>query len=216
MDLAPDGAMRLFVVGVSKTEVTSRIDTGTLGGLREARDVDLAKTMASLDSYAFDVSNAFNAVHTTGFGQDGQTGRPLFTVPSAQTGAASTMALEASLAGHPERVGASAATSDLPGGNTIALKLAQLADTTAFGGSTLADRFAAMAMDIGLRKGNADGELELRTDTLAVADSLADAANGVSIDEEMVDLTRYQRAFEASSKVLRTADELLRTLLESF
>jgi flagellar hook-associated protein 1 FlgK len=72
-----------------------------------------------------------------------------------------------------------------------------------------------MASDVGFRKNAADSEVRLRTDTLAVAESLSDGANGVSLDEEMVDLSRYQRAFEASSKVLRTADELLQALMEA-
>jgi flagellar hook-associated protein 1 FlgK len=43
--------------------------------------------------------------------------------------------------------------------------------------------------------------------------SLRDSASGVSVDEEMVDLTRFQRAFQASVQVLHTADELMQSLL---
>lgn len=216
MDLDPAGKMRFYATGAARTEITSRVDTGTLGGLREARDVDLDKTLSNLDSYAFDVANAFNAVHATGFGLDGSTGQPLFDVSATQTGAATSIGLSSGLVGHPELVGAAGATSDLPGGNAVALQLANLADTPAFGGQPLADRFASMATDIGFRKTNADAELTLRTDTLSVAETLESSANGVSIDEEMVNLTQYQRAFEASTRVLRVADELLSHLMESF
>jgi flagellar hook-associated protein FlgK len=37
----------------------------------------------------------------------------------------------------------------------------------------------------------------------------------VSIEEEMANLTQFQRAFDASAKVMRTADELLQTLLQA-
>jgi flagellar hook-associated protein 1 len=216
MDLDTNGGMRFFVTGAAKTEITSRIDGGTLGGLREARDVDLKKAIADVDAYAFDVANAFNTVHATGFGSDGGTGRALFTISATQAGAAATLTVNAALVGHPERVGAADSAGSLPGGNAIALKLANLADTQVFGGKTLADRFASIVTDVGFRKNNADAELELRTDTLAVAESLSDSANGVSLDEEMVNLSQYQRAFEASSRILRAADELLQTLMESF
>ena len=216
MDLAPNGAMRFFVSGATKNDVTSRIDTGMLGGLREARDVDLAKMRDKVDAYAFDSANAFNAVHSTGYGTDGVTGRNLFVPPATQKGAAALMAIDPSLVDHPERIGAAASTAELPGGNGVALKLGELGTAAAFGGSTLADRFADIAMDIGLRKSAASAESQLRTDTLAVAEQLEGSSNGVSLDEEMVDLAQYQRAFEASAKVLRTVDELLKTLMESF
>ncbi len=217
IDLDPQaGSMRFHVTGAVQTEITSRVSEGTLGGLREARDVDLAKLRGDVDAFAFDVANAFNAVHATGFGLDGATGRPLFTPPASKDGAAASMALNPDLVGRPDRVAAAGSAGDLPGGNATVLTLGGLAQTPAFGGATLVDRFAAIATDVGFRKASADGDAELRTNTLAVAQSLSDGASGVSIDEEMVDLTRYQRAFEASSRVLRIADELLDGLLKSF
>lgn len=216
MDLDNDGAMRFYVHGAAKTEVTSRIDTGSLGGLREARDVDLAKTKSNLDSYAHDVANAFNAVHSTGYGTDGGTGRNLFAAPTGVAGAAKAMRVDPAVHGQPSRVAAADAAGSLPGGNKIAQAMSDLADKTAFGGSTLVDRFVGLATDVGFRKAAADSELQLRTDTLGAAESMSESANGISLDEEMVDITRYQRAFEASTKVLRTVDELLQGLMESF
>lgn len=216
VDLDANGAMRFFATGATKSDITSRIDTGVLGGLREARDVDLAATRDKLDAYAFDVANAFNAVHTTGYDSTGATGRALFVPPAAQKGAAVLLEVDPSLVGHPEHVAAAGSAAELPGGNGVALRLGDLGSAAAFGGWTLADRFAEMATDIGLRKASANAETQLRTDTLAVAEQLESSANGVSIDEEMVDLAQYQRAFQAASKVLRTADELMQTLMEAF
>ncbi len=216
IDLDPSGAVRFYVTGASKNEVTARVDTGTLGGLREARDRDVARSIEELDAYAFDVANAFNAVHAAGFGTDGATGRSLFAISATEGGAASTIALEPSLVGHPERVAGADASGTLPGGNAVARELAGLADRPVFGGATLPDRFASMATGVGFRKASADAEVSLRTDTLAVAESLSESANGVSLDEEMVNLSRYQRAFEAQVKILRAADEMLASLMESF
>ena len=40
-----------------------------------------------------------------------------------------------------------------------------------------------------------------------------DSVSGVSIDEEMTDMVKYQKAFEASARLVTTVDEMLDTIL---
>jgi flagellar hook-associated protein 1 FlgK len=40
------------------------------------------------------------------------------------------------------------------------------------------------------------------------------AVSGVSSDEELINILKYQRGFEAASRLIVTADELLQTLLD--
>jgi len=40
-----------------------------------------------------------------------------------------------------------------------------------------------------------------------------DALSAVSLDEEMIQLMRYQHAFSAASKLLTVSDEMLNTLI---
>ena len=37
---------------------------------------------------------------------------------------------------------------------------------------------------------------------------------GVSLDEEMSDLVKFQKAFQASAKLINTIDEMLATVLD--
>ena len=47
----------------------------------------------------------------------------------------------------------------------------------------------------------------------AQVEAMREAMSGVSLDEEMVALTKYQRAYEAAGRVLSTVDELLQDLM---
>ena len=213
LDLDASGKMRVTVQGASTIDITARLDSGTLGGLREARDVDLAAAQGGLDAYAFDVANTINAVHVTGFGSDGIDGRPLFAVSATKAGAATTIAIDPGMVGRPELIAAAGSVAELPGGNSGATALAALAESDSFGGTSISNRYATLAGDVGTRKANAEAEKSLRDDTLALATSISESASGVSLDEEMIDMSKYQRAFEASSKVLQTANELLGNFL---
>lgn len=211
------GALKIEVVrpGGSTTDVTSRIDQGSLGGVREVRDVELPKTQSELDQYAYDFARAVNAVHMAGYGLDGVGGRGLFTQPAQVSGAARAMSVDATIVGHPERLAASESANALPGGNGAAVALAQLAAQPLNGNGTPSDRYASLVGNVGAAKASADSDADLRQGTLAHAEALRESGAGVSLDEEMVDLTRYQRGFEASLKILQTADGLLDNLLKS-
>ncbi len=105
-------------------DVTSYVADGSLGGIKEARDTDATSTLNQLDQYAYDLSNAFNAINASGYGTDGTTGNNIFVAPASVTGAAKAMALDPGIIGKPEKIAASSTAAGLPGGNDLAVKLA--------------------------------------------------------------------------------------------
>jgi len=202
--------------GGSTIDATAFMDEGVLGGLHEVRDSDIPAAQQALDQFAFDLSTTLNAVHALGFGLDSATGRNLFAAPAVVAGAARAMALDPTLVDRPDRLAAAASAADLPGGNDVALRVAGLASRALAGGTVPpADRFGAIAVGVGVRLQSATAEEQLRADTVQQAETLRESASGVSLDEEMVNLSRFQRAFEASTRVLRVADELLDTLMKT-
>jgi flagellar hook-associated protein 1 FlgK len=197
-------------------DVTSWLNgAGSLGGLVEARDGALASAQTSLDQLAFDFANAYNTVQTAGFGLDGVSGRKLFDVSATATGAAASIALSVDVAGFPDRIGAASTAATVPGDNRNALDLAALETATVMsGGETVDGALGSLITSGGLSVQAARDEVDARSAVEAQAKSARDSISGVNSDDEMVALTQYQRAYEAATKVVQTADEMLQTLLQ--
>ena len=62
------------------------------------------------------------------------------------------------------------------------------------------------------RAANIDAEANL--DLLNHGLNLRESVSGVSVDEELVELQRAERSFQAAAKVISTADQMLQTLLD--
>jgi flagellar hook-associated protein 1 len=208
----PAGTMRLMMNRQqgSPIDVTDHLTGGQLAGLKEVRDTDATAVLSRLDQLASDVGNAVNAQHMAGFGADGSTGNALFS----GTGSAATIGLDAGMVGHPEKVAASSSAAGVPGGSGNAVALAGLSASPIVGGTlTAADAYGGLVGDIGQRKAQAAQDSEMRSAMQSQAEAMRSSNEGVSVDEEMINLSKYQRAYEAASKLVSTADTLLQELM---
>ena len=136
---------------------------------------------------------------------------------SGPAGAANSIALDPLLDGHPERVAAASDATALAGDAGNAVLLSGLADQPIANGGTrtAVEAYSDLVGDVGQRKQSSAQSADLRSGILAQVSSMRDSVSGVSMDEEMVSLSRYQRAYEASSKLIQTADQLLAGLIQS-
>ncbi len=216
-DPALGGMRRLDVVDRSglAMDVTASLRQGRVGGLLALRDDTLASVASRIDALAYDLATSFNAVHAAGFGLDGGTGRDLFTPPVTVAGAALGLSLAPGMAGNPHFVAAAADATTAVGGNANLLALVDLADAdlAGAGSRTFAQEFASILADVGRASarqqlGVAQGEVQL-----AQLQALDDAQTGVSLDEELMDINRFQRAYQAAARIISTLDELYQTVL---
>ncbi len=215
IDLAGDGSLRLLASrdGGSQTDVTRFLTGGTLAGVKEARDVDIFNVTTKLDQLVFDVASSVNAQHASGFGLDAVTGRNLFDVGPTASGAARGIRLGAAVAGNPNAIAAASSALSLPGGSANAVLLSDLWKTPLTGGRTAAEAYGDIVGGIGQRKQAIAQAVETQHAIRDQIQSMREQMSGVSLDEEMVSLTKYQRAYEAAGRVLSTVDELLQDLI---
>jgi flagellar hook-associated protein 1 FlgK len=213
--VAASGAMQITAKlnGGGPMDITRGLTEGTLGGLREARDTDMAGSLSQLDQFAFSFANAVNSVQSAGAGLDGVSGRALFTPPKKVAGAAAMFSVDVAVADDPGAVAASSTAAGLPGGNDAAVAMAQLASISMGTGGTPATQWGEITAQMGTAVQAANADATTRTDTLELAQNLDSSESGVALDEENVNLTRFQQAFEASLRVLQVTDQLISNLM---
>ncbi len=66
---------------------------------------------------------------------------------------------------------------------------------------------------VGLEAGKARLDAEQSEGLLAQAKSIRERISGVSIDEETANMVKFQHAYEASAKVMQTANEMFDTVI---
>ena len=197
------------------SDVTSTIKGGALGGALEARDVDVPAYLAELDQLAYDFSTAVNAQHQAGYGLDGVGSRNFFDPLATATGAAATLSISADVDGDPYAIAAATDPAGVPGDNTNAIALSQLADQlVAKGGTmTVGEAYATIVGEVGVSIQTATDSVSMRKSTISSIETIRDSQAGVSLDEELTNMIAFQRAYQASSRVVSTVDELLKTVI---
>lgn len=197
------------------TDVTRYLTGGTLAGLKEARDTDLVQISNNLDNFAYGIATSVNAVHASGYGLDGVSGRALFSITPTADGAARAIAVSSDVANNPNAIAASSSATALPGNSDNAVLLSALSTQPAVGGRSPSEAYGDIVGDVGSRKQSAADDASTRASVADQAKQARESSSGVSLDEEMVALSKYQRAYEASSKVITTVDQLLGELMNT-
>lgn len=204
---------------------------GQIGARVEVLAKDLRTIEAQLDDVARAVAQGVNEVHKEGQYADGQSGQGFFAgEPTSGRVTAGTLRLDPTLTvdrlavAYVGEAGSGEATTFSPLNGENALRLADLRRT----GIELVHVVAGKEV----RTTSTPAEwLNRVTSTLASGASAAlaaaetteisvtslraqrESANGVSIDEEMIELVKFQHSYDAAARVISIADEMLNTLI---
>ena len=182
---------------------------GSIQGTIISRDGAVVDLQTGVNTLANLLISQVNSVHASGFSLTGTTGANFFSGTNA-----ADIGVNATLLNDPSFVQA-AGVSGASGDNQTALALAQLAQTkhAAFNNQTFNQSYGQTVAAFGQELSTVNSQLG---DQEAIEDMLLrqrDSLGGVSLDEEMTDLTRFQKAFAASARLITTVDEMLDTLV---
>jgi len=210
------------VGGGASSDVTATIggtdnSLGEIGGTLQVRDEIVPGYLAKLDEMARQLVTNVNSQHSSGYGLDGTQND--FFDPAKTTSA--DIALNPTLTTNKiAAAGQDPTTVSGPGDNKSAFALAQLKSgsfsftvdgkTTS---ATLSSFYNGFVSSVGIDTENAANSTAQNESFLRQLNALRESNSGVSLDEEMANLIKYQRAFEASAKVINTASEMLDTVM---
>lgn len=207
-----DSVDRLVVVTSPTLNVTFASDGGpaTVGGrigaLVELSNVTLPAIRADLDAVAVGLRDTVNAAHQAGYDLDGNAGLAFFV----GTGAGD---LDVNPAVGGRQVAASASGQPADGNNAVSVAATRTAP--AVGGATVTEALNAFAGRLGAHAAAARASLDAAGAVLeGMRRERADVAS-VSLDEELADMVRFQRAYEAAARVITTIDEMLDRLVNN-
>lgn len=103
------------------------------------------------------------------------------------------------------------------GDNRIAQAIADSATNTrkALNLSTLENYYASMVGEVGTTTKAVKENKSFLEDLLRQLQTIKDSISGVSLDEEMANLIKYQQAFTATAKILSTVEDMFEALISA-
>jgi len=204
-----------------KVEITSGAIGGHLNSLTE-----IEGRMEELDTFAKGTAYAFNKIHSN----DGA-GLDFFVFDGEQT--SGKLRINEAILGDESKVATGKKLDSPAGDGSRALALAHLRtskfdfnnydnntydiDTMKFSStssaSTIEGAYGDIIIKIGIKTEYATNMVDNQTAVMAQLSNRRESVSGVSIDEEVTNLLKYQRSYEANSRVINTLNEMLDTLI---
>lgn len=232
-----------FTTKGNTSVITSDVTGGKVGAKLRLRDTEIQGMRDKLDDLAAGLIIQFNNVHSAGTDLNGNTNlrffdpdnatvlgaTPVGTIDAARyQGLAGAIRLSTDLEGSPgvfdpTRLALSGTGS--VGDNSIAIAMANLRTTTSVidadrdgdatndNSETFEKFFNTALSETGRTVRNANDALDTQIALLEQAEVRREQISGVSLDEEAVHLSQFQRAFEASSRYLNVINQLTAEIL---
>lgn len=202
------GGPLLEVLDWQGDRVTAKLKQGRLGALLELHNQILPYYQQQLDQFAQTFADRVNAQLAAGLDLNGQPPVMDLFQYDPLTGAARTIQVTSIT---PEQIAAAAAGQ--PGGNGNAIALAALATSEEINGYTFSEFYGELAAHAGRALAQAQAQQQRQQLLVAQARDFQEQVSGVDLNEEAAALMDYQRAYQATARLLRVLNDLSEVVL---
>jgi flagellar hook-associated protein 1 len=200
--------------------VAAGLTGGQLKGLLDAYSTTLNPAVAGsmpakLDKLAISLHDAVNAQHAAGFDKNGTAGGLFFA--GATITSASQLAINPAIVNNPSLIAASSTSAGAPGDSSNMLALFAIRSAAAPTGSTLGstfdDYYGGIISGLGLAAQTANRDVDTADTVVNTLEDRRSQVSGVSLDEEMTNLVKFQHAYSAAGRAMSTLNDMLDTLV---
>lgn len=188
---------------------------GNLEALLESYNRVIPHYQEALDSLVYRLVDAVNRQHQAGVGLDGSTGNNFFQALPGQNRAAASFSLHTDIRDNLSRIAAASLPATGPGNGANALNIAGLRAELVMSSDTATfhDYYRSMIAGLGVEGREAARMHQAMQAATEGFRARQDAVAGVSLDDEMLSLVRFQHAYTAAARYLSTLDSMLELML---
>ncbi len=201
------------VIRWSGTDITKEFKDGKLGGYIKGINL-INDTITKLNNFTTEFATAINNQQQAGFDLNGNPGTALFV---DENGGPIVDASNITVGFEDPELIAASSDATFPDSNNENIKaMIALEDTkiAGLGDKTFSEYYTSeIVTPIGTEANRTENMIATTTE---IRDSLEQQLNEISAvntDEEFINLTKFQRAYQASAKVVSVTDELIQTVL---
>ena len=178
---------------------------GQFGGLISVDNDVIKPTFATLNSLVADLADDMNGALQSGFDLNNDPGEALFTYnPLNPLGT-----IEINPAITTDKLGFKDSSTSGPGDNS---NIANIVASMAGKG----DKFTLLVGDLAITSKQNLNSITTATNLSENAIAARDSYSGVNLDEEAANLMHFQQMYSANAKVISTADQMFKSLLQMF
>ncbi len=194
--------------------ITDQIKGGSIGGALDIRDQFIEDLKSTNNELANQFAIEVNKAHIEGVDKNGKPGVLFFDLLENPNTAAKDIQVNTTILQDVKKIAAGV----IPGANadnTVANVIADLQykKTMKDGEFTFDDFYKSQVGDVGVIAQRAVKSFEAQQNIYDQLNNLRESISGVSLDEETTRMLEFQKAFEAAARLIRTADEMLDTVL---
>lgn len=184
---------------------------GQLKGLLDTRDKMIPKYIGELDRLAGTIVSEVNALHSTGYGANDSTDVNFFDPDKVR---AIDIQLDSEIVFDSAKIAGSMELGKRDD-NRIALEIANLQNKTMLnnGTATMDYYYNSMVSSLGIEVSESKSfksNYELLVEQINYS---KESIQGVSLDEEMTNMVKFQQAYDAAARVITTMDQALDTVI---